>query len=68
MKLKLFLIGISAVFALSGCSTMSDTWGWFFEEDQVIEISEADEMDEEFIEEFDEEFEDEFADEFRRRI
>ncbi len=69
MKLKLFLIGLSAVFALSGCSTMSNTWDWFFEDDEeVVEISMEEEMDEEFADEFDEEFDEafdeEFADEF----
>ncbi len=65
MKLKLFLIGLSSIFALSGCSTMSDTRDWFFEDDEeVVEISMEDEMEEEFDEEFDETFDEEFEEEF----
>ena len=79
MKMKLFLIGLSAIFAMSGCSTMSNTWDWFFEDDEdVVEVvieEEIEEFDEEFDEEFeefneefddvfDEEFDDEFGDEF----
>ena len=77
MKLKLFLIALSSLFALSGCATTSNAWDWFFEDDEEIvevaveeEIEEgfdeefADEFDEEFAEEFDEEFADEFDEEF----
>ena len=66
MKMKLFLIGLSAIFAMSGCASMSNTWDWFFDDDdEVVEISAEEEiMEEEFDEEFDIEFDEEFSDEF----
>ena len=69
MKLKLFLIGLLAIFALSGCSAMSNTWDWFSGDDEeVVEVAIEEEMeeefDEEFSDEFDEEFDEEFSDEF----
>ena len=64
--MKLFLIGLSAIFAMSGCASMSNTWDWFFDDDdEVVEISAEEEiMEEEFDEEFDIEFDEEFGDEF----
>ena len=65
MKMKLFLIGLSAIFAVSGCSAMSSTWDWFADDDEeVIEIAADEEMEEEFDEEFEKEFDEEFGDEF----
>ena len=65
MKLKLSLIALSAIFALSGCATTSSAWDWFFEDDEeIVEVAVEEEIEEGFDEEFAEEFDEEFADEF----
>ena len=69
MKTKLFIISVSAIFALSGCAAMSNSWDWFFEDDdEVVEVAVEEEIEEEFDEEFDEEFNEEFDEEFNEEF